>query len=127
MKQTILMLSGSVIAVLVFFILFSLQQREIRQTKLDNARTEIMKEYMDSAFWNFDFKNQTDEEFVSYFEAAIKERISEEGEFHVFLYARDMAEGILSLKVTEEYSHLNGQKGKLESMGVVVLEEEEDI
>ena len=60
MKQTILMLSGSVIAVLVFCILFSLQQREIRQTKLDNARTEIMKEYMDSAFWNFEFKNQTD-------------------------------------------------------------------
>ena len=127
MKQIILMFSGCVMALLVFGILFTLQQRELRKTKLDNARTEIMKEYMDRGFWDFEFRNQSDEEFLVFFEEELKERISEEGEFRVELITRDMAEGILSLKVTETYTHINGKTGKLTSVGVIVLEEEEDL
>ena len=127
MKQIILMMSGTFIAILVFGILFSLQQREIRKTKLENTCTEIMKEYMERGFWDLSVKNQSDEEFEEYFESALKKRVSEEAIFDVCLIIRDMTEGILGLKVTEEYTHINGDTGKLEVERFLVLEEEEDL
>ncbi len=127
MKQLILMLSGCVMAILVFGILFSLQQRQLRKTKLDNARMEIMKTYMDRAFWDFELKNQSDEEFLLLFTEELKKRISEDGEFKVELIYRDMTEGVLSVRITETYRHINGDTGELVSSGVIVLEEEEDL
>ena len=127
MKQIILMLSGTVLVVLVFCIIFSLQQRQLRKTKLENARVEIMEEYMERSFWDLDYRNQSDAEFLSYFEDAIKKRVSEEAEFQVDLIVRDMSAGILGVKVREEYRHINGNIGSLESFGVLVLEEEEDL
>ena len=124
MKQIVMIFSGVWILVLIFMILFTVGQRQLRFAKLENARTEVMKEYMEDAFKNESLRNQSDEEAQKYLKDAIEKRISEDAEYTLNILYRDAKEGILCLEIKEEYRHINGNTGQLTSSGIFILEEE---
>ena len=124
MKQIVMIFSGVWILVLIFMILFTVGQRQLRFAKLENARTEVMKEYIEDAFKNESLRNQSDEEAQKYLKDAIEKRISEDAEYTLNILYRDAKEGILCLEIKEEYRRINGKTGQLTSSGIFILEEE---
>ena len=124
MKQIIFMGVGVIFIVLTSIIIITLQSGSIRKTKLENAVSELMEEYMEESYENAKLRNLDEKEFEKWFKENLSMRISEDGEYEVTVEKRNMQSGILSLCVRESYKHIIGSEGKISVRNTVLKEEE---
>lgn len=118
----------SIIVTLMIFIVMTISGKTTREVELEDnlasATEQTLQEVLTNSKYTTnkcDIKN--DDEFVGIFLERLLINLNAEGDVTVDIVNADKDRGILSLKVTEKYTHPNGETGTIQYIKTVVLED----
>lgn len=118
----------SIIVTLMIFIVMTISGKTTREVELEDnlasATEQTLQEVLTNSKYTTnkcDIKN--DDEFVGIFLERLLINLNAEGDVTVDIVNADKDRGILSLKVTEKYTHPNGETGTIQYTKTVVLED----
>lgn len=119
MKQTVYGIILAIIFIITLACNMTVSGRNVRQNELDQALNRGIKQavetLVDSAVSN--------EELAADLAEGILTGIESDADIKIDVIACDASKGILSVKATAFYKHINGKKGTVTAERTVILEE----
>lgn len=119
MKQTVYGIILAIIFIITLACNMTVSGRNVRQNELDQALNRAIKQavetLVDSAVSN--------EELAADLAEGILTGIESDADIKIDVIACDASKGILSVRTTAFYKHINGKKGTVTAERTVILEE----
>jgi len=128
MKHVMYGLVSILLVVLAIVIWLAVEQRSEREMEMEAALQQAVADVVDQVSLQGKYRVESDEELVADFTALLAERLHVQDaglKLTVDIAGVDAAKGLLSVRVTEEFTHPNGRKGTCETQATMVLEQEE--
>lgn len=113
MKQIIMIIGLSVIAMIVSMTLLSEESRADRQDELNRAVSAAVKQTVATSQIENQEEITSDKEMVAQFIQIMSTNICSEGDISVEIMGADYKEGMLDVLVTQTFDYLNGKKGSV--------------
>ncbi len=131
MKQVIFGVMCSFIVVLVIVAVMTVEGRSTRENEADNALSAAVDEVMENLLTKKKYNIENNEEFVADFCEALLEQIQAGSDkdsdknlsVQVDIAGVDYEKGLLSVHVTEKFTHPNGKIGTLECTSTAILDQ----
>lgn len=114
---------------LVLMIGLTISGRQKRASELDTALNLAMEQALQMLVYNDDSGPKSDEELCAVFENLFLAQLSANASYQIEVLDVSAQRGILSVRVTETYAHLNGRTGhiSLQKMAVCDQVTQEDL
>lgn len=128
MKYVMYGMASIVCVVLALLCWTAVEQRTYRETEMQQALREAVMESLDQVMLQGKYTVESREDLVADFTELLVRRIhlSDSGvSLQVDITGVDEKKGLLSVQVTETFTHPNGRIGSCETAATVVLEQEE--
>ena len=131
MKQAIFGIMCGFIVILVIVAVMTVEGRSTRENEADNALSAAVDEVMENLLTKKDYDIENNEEFVADFCEALLEQIQAGSDedydknlsVKVDVAGVDYEKGLLSVHVTEQFTHPNGNIGTLECTSTAILDQ----
>lgn len=128
MKQVMYGLVIIIPVVLAIVAWLAVEQRSEREMEMETALQQAVADVVDQVSLQGKYQVQSNEELVADFTALLTKRLHVQDEglvLTVDIAGVDAKKGLLSVHLTEEFTHPNGRKGTCETQATMVLEQEE--
>lgn len=122
MKQLMYGLTVAVIAFLTIGIVMTVNGKTTRQSEIDNSLSISVQNAVETTMNEKSYSIENNEEFLADFSQNLLMQISSDSDIEVKVAGVDYEKGLLSLKVTEIFTHPNGNEGKCECETTVIFE-----
>lgn len=134
MKQVVLGMVAGVFVLLCAVAILTVEGRSNRENELKHALSAAMEETMQNLCMTNKYRVENREEFAADFCQALLQRIQvgsiEDRDRNLSLEVNiaeaDLQKGLLSVAVTETFSHPNGKTGTIQCSSTAILEQEEE-
>ena len=113
MKQMIFVISMAIIILLVSMSLVSVDGKTKRRDELNRAVSAAVTHTVKTTKGNNRKEIQSDQEMVGEFIHLRSVNLNGDGDYSIEVFGVDSQKGMLDVKVTETFSYLNGEKGKV--------------
>lgn len=121
MKNLILGMLCSVIVVLTILSCLSIYSISSRKNEMDNSVSAVVKQTLKNCY-----ASAADAEAKQYMRQELLARLSADSKVSITVHACDMAQGILSVTVTEEFYLPNRRKKVLRCQKTVIVDAKEE-
>jgi len=119
---------GVVLGIIFFLFVFigsSVQGRAVRDDEAEESLSEAVESTMTALFsGNEQYGILDNEKFVADFLRELSLQLGSDSELSVEVEKADYEKGMLSIKVTEKYTHPNGNEGVVEAYKTVIYDKE---
>lgn len=105
---------------------FTVWGRQRRESELESSLNFAMEQAMDNLQYIDRYRPNTNEEFVAVFEQQLVSLLMTDAEYVIDILDVDVEKGLLSVRVTEFYKHLNGRQGKVQVQKSIILDQGAD-
>lgn len=128
MKNIVLIITYIMIGVLTIGIVLSMFGRQNRSTELKSNLSAAVEEAVENAMKTKKYDIADQNEFISDITEEVSFLLDTKSDIIIDIMGVDQEKGILSLKVTETFSYLNGKNGSVSCDRTVIFEKgkEED-
>lgn len=134
MKQIMFGMFSGVFVLLCAIAILTVEGRTNRENELKHALSAAMEETMQNLCMTHKYEVESREEFAADFCQALLQKIQvgleEDRDRHLSLQVNiteaDPKKGLLSVAVTENFSHPNGKIGTIQCSSTAILEQEEE-
>lgn len=99
---------------------YTVAARQTRTNQLEAALNHAMQKIMENEDYPKANRPQSDEELVAMFEQLFISQLSAKATYKVSILDVDCEKGLLSVEVTQDYPHLNGQNGSITIQKTVI-------
>lgn len=123
MRNTVIGICSVVFLLMIILIGSTVFGRNARQTELDNALNESMKNALETLDSDRNYVPKTDDELVSVFTQLFLQEVNSKSDAAVEVLDVDVQKKLLSVKATLTYNHLNGKQGTVTSTKTIVMEQ----
>lgn len=131
MKQVIFGMLGTLVLALTLLVSITVLGKTARENELDNALCASVDEVMENLMETGDYRIGDEEELAADFCETLLQEITLGGDeiqdknFHlqVDITGMDLKHGLLSVQVTESYTHPNGKIGKIKRSATAVYDQ----
>lgn len=123
MKQTVY---GAVLAIIFMLILacnMAVSGRSVRQNELNQALNQAVEQAAGELVAEDGMDTPSEEELAADLAEGILTRIESNGDIQVDIFACDAQRGLLSVRATAHFKHVNGKMGTVSAVRTVVLEQ----
>lgn len=122
MKNIVLILTYIMIGVLTIGIVLSMLGRQNRSTEIKSNLSAVVEEAVENAMKTKKYDIADQNEFISDIAENVSSILDTKSDIIIDIMGADQEKGILSLKVTEKFSYLNGKNGSVSCDRTVVFE-----
>lgn len=126
MKQTVFGVVCMLVLTFLAVLFMTIHGRTLRQTETDHALGEAIDAAMSNVMETKIYTVETKEELVADFLESLLIQMNSTSEVEVAVLNADEEKGILSIEVTEHYTHPNGSRGNVSEVRTVIFEKEEE-
>lgn len=123
MRNIALGVCSVIFLLMVVLVSSTVYGRSARQTELENALNESMKESLDTLDSNRNYIPKNNDELVAVFTQLFLEKINSKSSAQVEVLDVDINKRLLTAKATLTYSHLNGRPGTVTATKTVIAEQ----
>lgn len=122
MKNIVLIITYFMIGVLTIGIVLSMLGRQNRSTEIKSNLSAVVEEAVENAMKTKKYDIADQNEFISDIAENVSSILDTKSDIIIDIMGVDQEKGILSLKVTEKFSYLNGKNGSVSCDRTVVFE-----
>lgn len=122
MKYIIYGVSMFAMVVIVLATTMVLNGRNVRQNEVDRALDTAVEQTVAELLEERTYTLESKDEFIADFIEGLLIKVESDSEIEVQLTGMDFEKGLLSVKVIENFKHINGKPGTVETEKTVVLE-----
>ncbi|MDD6194845.1 MAG: hypothetical protein PUB19_08100 [Lachnospiraceae bacterium] len=123
MKQMVYGIVTATMVVITMGIVMAVVGKMNRKSDLDNALSVAVEDAVESTMNQKTYTCQNYMEFIADFTQNLLLQISNDSDIEVSIAKVDYEKGLMSVKVTETFTHPNGNEGKNECETTVVFEQ----
>lgn len=120
MKQTVFGIILAIIFIITLACNMTVSGRNVRQNELDQALNRAIKQAVETLVED---SAVSDEELAADLAEGILTGIESDTDIKIDVIACDASKGILSVRTTAFYKHINGKRGTVTADRTVILEE----
>lgn len=124
MKQTAFGMVSTLVMVFVFLLLMTGHGRSLRQEETKNALADAVDGAMSNLMEQKLYSVSSKDEFVADLLQTLLVQLNSTSDVKICILEADEKKGILSVEVTETYTHPNGRKGTVSAVRTVILDKE---
>ena len=125
MKNVTIIIASFLLGCIALVSVMTITGRTDRQTELSENLPSAVEETMNTLLVKRQYQIADKEEFIADFRENIAKVIDSEGEITVDVAGMDMEKGVLSVRVTLDYLHPNGEPGSVSCERTVVFDQTE--
>lgn len=122
MRHVILGISMAVISFLILAANVAISGRLVRQNELEQTLDAAARQAVEGLSKKEEYETEDSAQFLSEFLENFFVGIESDSDFTVSVAAANPQKGILSVRVEEDFMHINGKSGKVSSEKTVILE-----
>ena len=122
MKNIVLIITYIMIGMLTIGIVLSMFGRQNRSTELKSNLSAAVEEAVENAMKTKKYDIADQNEFISDIAENVSSILDTKSDIIIDIMGVDQEKGILSLKVTEKFSYLNGKNGSVSCDRTVIFE-----
>lgn len=123
MRNIVIGLCSTVFLLLIILISSTLYGRSVRQSELQRALNSSMKMSMEALSNTVKNAPASNDELVAFFMESFVQQIDSKSNVTIEVLDVDYKKGLLSVKATLKYAHLNGRLGTVSAVNTLVLEQ----
>lgn len=123
MKNTVMGVVLTIICVLFLTAGMVISGRNVRQNELDRALNQAVEEAVEEILKEDDTKIESHSELAADVAEGILLVMESDGNIQIDVLKCDAEKGILSVRATAHYEHINGKPGTVSAERTVILEE----
>lgn len=126
MKNMVTMIVSIMLGALMMMIVMTLQGRTNRSMEIESSLSSIVEETVENMTIDKKYTISNYDEFVADLTSELSKKLDTDSSIIIRVLNADMEKGILSVRIEEEYSHPNGNKGTVECERTVILDKQEE-
>lgn len=123
MKQTVFGVILTMIFVLILACNLTVTGRSVRQNELNQALNHAVEQTVGELLKEDAPPLGSEEELAADLAEGILTKIESDGEIQIDIFQCDASNGVLSVRATAHYRHVNGRMGTMSAIRTVVLEQ----
>lgn len=113
--------------IFVIVIILTLYGRNVRQIETDVSLSQAIDASLEKVMDENEYTINTKEKFVADFMQMLLTQFSSTSNVKVSVLNADMSSGVLSIEITQDFAHPNGNTGTVTETRTVILEQKEEI
>jgi hypothetical protein len=125
MRNVVIGICSFVFFLLLLMVGYTVTGREKRYAELESALNFAMEQTMERLEYPDEFSPVNDEQLAALFEQLFLAQITAKADYEIQILDIDCEKGLLSVEVTEHYTHLNGHAGSITAQKLVLLDQTE--
>jgi hypothetical protein len=122
MRNLVIGICSLALVLLLLMIGYTVTGREKRTAELEKALNLAMEQTVSSLQEQDEYSPGSDEELVAIFEQQLLVQLEAEADYEIRVLDVDCEKGLLSVAVTEHYTHLNGRPGSITVQKLILLD-----
>lgn len=111
-------------ALFVFVMMLTVYGRNVRQQEADTALSQAVDSTLSSVMSGKNYEIEDNESFVADFLKALLIQMNSDSDISIVILEADYEYGILSVEVTEKFTHPNGRPGSVSEVRTVIFDKE---
>jgi hypothetical protein len=125
MRNVVIGICSFAFFLLLLLVGYTVTGREKRYAELESALNFAMEQTMERLEYPDEYSPVNDEQLVALFEQLFFAQITAKADYEIQILDVDCEKGLLSVEVTEHYTHLNGRAGSITAQKLVLLDQAE--
>jgi hypothetical protein len=126
MRNVVIGICSFVFFLLLLMVGYTVTGREKRYAELESALNFAMEQTMERLEYPDEYSPVNDEQLAALFEQLFLAQITAKADYEIQILDIDCEKGLLSVEVTEHYTHLNGRAGSIVAQKLVLLDQAEE-
>ena len=126
MRNVVMMAVSAILGVLSLMIVMSLSGRSDRSMELKSNLSSVVEETVEKMLQNKSYGMEDVNQFIGDMVENLSVVLDNDSELRVSILQIDREKGILCARVTEEFKHPNGKRGKVQTEKTVILNGKEE-
>lgn len=122
MKQAVFGMVSTLMMVFIFLLLMTAHGRNLRKEEADNTLADAVDVAMSNLMEQKVYSITSKDEFVADLLQSLLVQLNSTSDVKVCILEADEKKGILSVEVTETYTHPNGRKGTVSAVRTVIMD-----
>jgi hypothetical protein len=123
MRNIVIGICSFVFFLLLLLVGYTVAGREKRYAELEGALNFAMEQTMERLEYPDENSPTNDEQLVALFEQLFFAQVTAKADYEIQILDVDCEKGLLSVEVTEHYTHLNGRAGSISAQKLVLLDQ----